>query len=103
MANQIYFSDFFQVDPNIIDNYGALDISLLNDLPLFIDPFLIFCSDDPECQKMHDEIIRYLVFLRDKAVNSQEADASELRYLYCFPEVRQTYLGFCENGNFTDI
>ncbi len=100
MANQIYFSDFFQVDPNIIDNYGALDISLLNDLPLFIDPFLIFCSDDLECQKMHDEIIRYLVFLRDKAVNSQEADESELRYLYCFPEVRQTYLGFCENGNY---
>ena len=100
MANKIYFSDFFRIDPDIIDSYGALDISLLNDLPLFIDPFLIFCSDDSECQKMHEEIINYLVYLRDKAVNSQQVDDSELRYLYCFPEVRQTYLGFCQNGNY---
>ena len=100
MANQIYFSDFFRIDPDIIDSYGALDISLLNDLPLFIDPFLIFCSDDSECQKMHGEIIRYLVYLRDKAVNSRQVNTSELRYLYCFPEVRQTYLGFCQNGNY---
>lgn len=100
MANQIYFSDFFRINPGIVDSYGALDISLLNDLPLFIDPFLIFCSDDPECKKMHMEIIRYLVYLRDKAVNSQHVNASELRYLYCFPEVRQTYLGFCQNGNY---
>ena len=100
MANQIYFSDFFHVDPEIIDSYGALDISLLNDLPLFIDPFLIFCSDNPECQKMHEEIIRYLVYLRDKALSGREPSAAELRYFYCFPEVRQTYLGFCQNGNF---
>ena len=67
LANHIYFSDFFNIDPEIIDSYGAMDISLINDLPLFIDPFLIFCSDDPECKKMHQEIIKYIMFLRDHA------------------------------------
>ena len=42
MANHIYFSDFFNIDPEIIDSYGAMDISLINDLPLVIDPFIIF-------------------------------------------------------------
>ncbi len=37
----IYFSDFFEVDEKIIEDYGALNISLINDLPLFIDPFLL--------------------------------------------------------------
>ena len=37
----IYFSDFFQVDKAILDAYGAFNVSLVNDLPLFIDPFLL--------------------------------------------------------------
>ena len=35
---KIYFSDFFDVDEDIIEGYGAVNISLINDLPLFIDP-----------------------------------------------------------------
>ena len=35
--NKIYFNDFFDVSRTIIEDYGAMDISLLNDLPLFID------------------------------------------------------------------
>jgi hypothetical protein len=34
----IYFSDFFGVDPEILGRYGAFNISLASDLPLFIDP-----------------------------------------------------------------
>lgn len=97
--NHIYFSDFFNVDPAVVDEYGAMDISLLNDLPLFIDPFLIFCSDDAESKSMHDEIIRYLVFLRDRSVRDPTPSDATLRYFYCFPEVKQTYLGFCQHGN----
>jgi len=41
----VYFSDFFNVDPDAIEEYGAFNISLINDLPLFIDPFLLFNSD----------------------------------------------------------
>ena len=29
--NKIYFSDFFDVSRTIIEDYGAMDISLLND------------------------------------------------------------------------
>jgi len=38
LAKFVYFSDFYQIDPDIIDSYGALNISLLSDLPLFIEP-----------------------------------------------------------------
>jgi hypothetical protein len=39
---QVHFSDFFEVDPDILERYGAFNVSLINDLPLFIDPFLLF-------------------------------------------------------------
>jgi hypothetical protein len=35
----------FDIAPAIVDDYGAFNISLINDLPLFIDPFLLFDSD----------------------------------------------------------
>ena len=42
---KIYFSDFFNVDEDIIESYGAVNISLINDMPLFVDPFLLFNSE----------------------------------------------------------
>jgi len=32
---KVYFSNVFDVDPGIIEEYGAFNISLVNDLPLF--------------------------------------------------------------------
>src|ERR1044072_7630598 len=64
----IYFSDVFNVDPNVIEEFGAFDVSLVNDLPLFIDPFLLFNSGKPEYQALHESIIDYVRFLRDKSV-----------------------------------
>ncbi len=40
----LYFSDYFNVSPQAIEKHGAFNISLLADLPLFIDPFLLFNS-----------------------------------------------------------
>src|SRR5258708_39534689 len=62
-----YFSDYFSVLPRVIEDYGAFNISLLNDLPLFIDPFLLFNSKRSEYRALHDHMIRYLRFLRDKS------------------------------------
>lgn len=39
---QVYFSDYFNISKDCIYEYGAFNISLINDLPLFIDPFFIF-------------------------------------------------------------
>ena len=65
-AVKIYFSDFFEVDEDIVESYGAVNISLINDLPLFIDPFLLFNSSDEQFQKIHEEIIKYLLFLQER-------------------------------------
>ncbi|MGU9546368.1 hypothetical protein, partial [Bacillus cereus] len=63
----VYFSDFFNIDPRVVEDYGAFDVSLINDFPLFIDPFLLFNSSKEEYQELHKGIIKYLKFLRDKA------------------------------------
>jgi hypothetical protein len=44
---KIYFSDFFGVTRPALEKYGAFNISLLADPPLFVDPFLLFNSKRP--------------------------------------------------------
>lgn len=34
----MYFSDIFGIDPDTLEEYGALDVSLINDLLLFVGP-----------------------------------------------------------------
>ena len=94
----IYFSDVFDVAPALLEKYGAFNISLISDLPLFIDPFLLFNSKTPQYQHLHDEIIKYLRFLKDKASTSTLSPGLVSAW-YRFPEVRQNYLGFCVGGN----
>lgn len=81
----------------MLEKYGAFDISVVSDLPLFIDPFLLFHSDKPEYQALHQEIIRYLKFLRYKADPS--LDPAVIKNLYAFKEVKQNWLGFTVLGN----
>lgn len=35
----VYFTDCFNINEDVLNQYGAFNISLINDLPLFIDPF----------------------------------------------------------------
>ena len=94
----IYFSDFFHVDPRVLDDYGAFDVSLVNDLPLFVDPFLLFNSEKPEYRDLHDGIIEYMRFLRD--VSLGDPIPVELRDLwFTFPEVKQNWFGYSLQGN----
>jgi hypothetical protein len=95
---RIYFSDFFEISPEITEEYGAFDVSLINDLPLFVDPFLLFNSEDPTYRQLHDDIIRYLRFLRDKSL-SGSITAGLLKAWYEFKEVKQNWLGFSQVGN----
>lgn len=97
-AINVYFSDVFEVDPDAIEEYGAFNISLINDLPLFIDPFLLFNSNNSEYQKMHQEILKYVAFLRDRSAG-KTVNMGLLKSWYCFPEVKQTWLGYSQIGN----
>lgn len=94
----IYFSDYFEVPPDAIENYGALDISVTSDLPLFIDPFLAFNSSKKRHQALHEQIIDYLRFLRDKAA-TDGLSKGLIENLYAFKEVKQNWLGFTVDGN----
>ena len=95
---KVYFSDVFDVSPKVLDDYGAFNIALVNDLPLFIDPFLLYDSKDERYRKLHDEIIDYLCFVKEKALARELTSAGISRWLL-FSEVKQNWLGFSETGN----
>jgi hypothetical protein len=95
---KIHFSDFFDVSSRTLEEYGAFNVSLINDLPVFIDPFLIFNSKNPSYQELHNNIIKYLKFLRDKS-NSGQIDDGLLKAWFFFSEVKQNWLGYSLIGN----
>jgi hypothetical protein len=92
------FTDYFNINPTTLEEYGAFDISLESDLPVFMDPFLLFNSEKPEYRELHDGIINYLRYLRDLSVRGP-VDEGTLKNLYCFKEVKQNWLGFTFLGN----
>ncbi len=95
----LYFSQYFGIDSKLIQDYGALDLSVVSDLPLFIDPFLLFNSDKAEYRALHNDILRYLIFLRDKATAGGDLDEGLIAAWYRFKEVKQNWLGYTQFGN----
>lgn len=95
---KIYFSDFFSISPEDLDKYGAFNVSLINDLPLFIDPFLLFGSKKPEYQSLHNEILNYLAFLKTKSEQGI-SDITQIKSWYIFSEVKQNWFGYSKVGN----
>jgi hypothetical protein len=93
-----YLTEILGVDPDTLDAYGVFDVSLVTDLPLFIDPFLLFGSEKEEYNRLHDKIIEYLVFLRDKAL-AGPVNEGLLATWYFFPEIKQNWLGFSLTDN----
>ncbi|KQV73869.1 hypothetical protein ASC61_01950 [Aeromicrobium sp. Root344] len=93
----LYFSQHFGVSEEVLEEYGAFDLSIVSDLPLFVDPFLLFNSEKPEYQELHAEILRYLKFLRSKA--DIQLDPNLINSLYRFKEVKQNWFGFTLLGN----
>lgn len=95
---KIHFSDFFDVPASVVAAYGAFNISLINDIPVFIDPFLIFNSKKKAYKRLHDEIIDYVRFLRDESA-SEAPSPGLLKNWYYFPEVKENWLGYSKQGN----
>ncbi|MGN5189675.1 hypothetical protein [Aeromonas veronii] len=94
----IYFSDYFGVTKQDIDSYGAFNVSLINDLPVFIDPFLLFSSDKEDYQNLHKEIIKYITFLRDMS-DTDMISPGLIKHWFLFPEVKQNWLGYSKVAN----
>lgn len=98
MRLNIYFSDYFNVTSETLEEYGTFNISIVADLPLFIDPFLLFNSKKEEYIELHDNIIRYLRFLKDKSVENK-LNNGLLKAWFTFPEIKQNWFGFTQSGN----
>lgn len=94
---KLLFSNYFDIDESILDNYGALNICLSSDLPLFIDPFLLFASEKQEYQQLHDKVVNHLLLLKDFAIQNNGLDVD--LNLFKFPEIKQNWLGNCQYGN----
>ena len=96
-APPIFFSAYFGVPRDALDAYGAFDLNLLADVPLFVDPFLLFNSAKPAYQHLHEGILAYLRFL--KSLSGEDLSDATIRDLFRFQEVRQNWFGYCELGN----
>ena len=94
----VHFSDVFNVSPESLEQYGAFNVSLVSDMPLFIDPFLLFSSTKKEYQALHKQILDYLSFLKKKA-DAGNIDAALIKSWYSFPEMKQNWLGYSQLGN----
>lgn len=99
LVAQTFFTDVFKIKPEYLETYGALNISLCSDLPLYIDPFLLFNSSSPEYQSLHSQIVQYMEFLRSKSYQVSETDTGAINLWFTFPEIKQTWLGVSIFGN----
>ena len=95
----IHFSEFFQVSESVIEDYGAFNVALVADTPVFIDPFCLYASDDPHYNELHNYIIRYLCFLKEMCIGNEILTDGEIENYFHFPEVKQLYMGFSKTGN----
>lgn len=69
------FSNVFGVDSKLISDYGIVDISLVSDVPLFIDPMLIFSSNKPEYKKLYEAFSLHEISVLNKEI------IEEVKYL----------------------
>ena len=53
----MFFSEYYGIDSSVVEHYGAVDISFVCDIPLFIDPMLIFNSEKEEYNKVFSFLI----------------------------------------------
>ncbi len=93
----MYFSEKFNVDKNLIKKYGAIDICLVCDLPLFVDPMLIFNSQKSEYKKLHAYLIKFFAFLTEKS--EREVNLDDIMAYFMFPEIKNNWLGYSKLDN----
>lgn len=98
---RIKFNKYFFVKKQDLDKESFFNISLISDLPLFIDPFHLFYNPNKDYQKLHKGIIDYLAFLKGVSAqyNGVKIPEKVISAYYRFPEVKQNWFGFSYIGN----
>ncbi len=91
------FSDYFGINEQLIEDYGAVNINFICDLPLFIDPMLIFNSQKPEYRELHNSIIQYFHFLAKKS--ELGFTTGDLSTFLDFSEIKNNWFGYSKSGN----
>lgn len=94
---KLLFSEYFNIDESVLTNYGALNLCLSSDLPLFLDPFLLFASEKDDYKKLHKHVVNHLVLLKGYATENGGVDVDSR--LFRFPEIKQNWLGLSQYGN----
>ena len=94
----MYFNEYFNVSVDKLDKYGALNISLDCDLPLFIDPLLIFISNNLLFKSWHEKLVKYILFLSSLKKTGQPPK-DIIRSYFTFKEIRNNWLGLSKTGN----
>lgn len=79
------FSEYFEIPSELLKQHNLIDLSIVYDLPLFIDPFLIFGSPKKEYKELHASIIKYIRFLYQKSV-SRNISTGTFNTLFVFRE-----------------
>ncbi len=98
MSNfKLLFSDYFEIENLVLESFGALNICLSSDLPMFIDPFLLFASEKAEYKELHKKVVQHLLILKDYATENGGKDVDI--NLFRFPEIKQNWLGLSKYGN----
>lgn len=93
----IFFSAYFGVSRDALDRHGAFDLNLLADVPLFVDPFLLFNSKNDTYIALHEGILDYLRHL--KSISGENLSRAVVKDLFRFQEVSQNWFGYCKLGN----
>lgn len=99
----ITFSDYYNIDPKLLENLGTFDPFLSADTPLAIDPKLLDEAPDPELRGAHDEVLaRFGDVFKLLRLSKQREDKPwrSARVLLTFPEFRGASLGTSQtSGN----
>lgn len=93
------------INPRLIDHFGLpftqddVDFAiprLREDIPLYLDPFLLWASDAPAYQERHHQLTAFFGGLRQLVQAGHEAEA--LRQLLTCEEPRELGLGYTAGG-----
>lgn len=96
--DNLTFAEYYNIAPQVLNDYGAINPCIAYDLPLFIDPFLIFASEKPEYKILHENIIKYLRFLYNEASNLS-TNSGRFKHWFVFSEIKQNWFGYSVGSN----